>query len=90
MKINKSDLVSALEKVKSGLSSKEAILQSTSFAFLGGNVVTYNDEISLSHPVEGLEITGAVQATELYQLLKKLKQEEISLEVSENEILITS
>lgn len=90
MKIQKSNLIQALEKVKPGLSSKELIQQSTSFAFLEGCVVTYNDEISISHPVEGLEITGAVQATELYQLLKKLKQEEISLEVSENEILITS
>lgn len=90
MKIQKSNLVQALEKVRPGLSSKELIQQSTSFAFLDGCVVTYNDEISISHPVEGLEITGAVQATELYQLLKKLKQEEITLEVSENEILITS
>jgi DNA polymerase III sliding clamp (beta) subunit (PCNA family) len=90
MNINKSDLVSALEKVRPGLSAKEAILQSTSFAFLNGCVVTYNDEISLSHPVEGLEITGAVQATELYQLLKKLKQEEIDISVTDNEIQLVS
>jgi len=90
MKINKTDLQNALERVKPGLSSKETIQQSTSFCFLEGNVVTYNDEISIASPVENLNITGAVQATELYQLLKKLKQEEISLEVSENEILITS
>jgi DNA polymerase III sliding clamp (beta) subunit (PCNA family) len=90
MKIQKTNLIQALEKVRPGLSAKEAILQSTSFAFLGGNVVTYNDEISLSHPVEGLEITGAVQATELYQLLKKLKQEEIDISVTDNEIQLVS
>lgn len=90
MKIQKSNLIQALEKVKPGLSSKELIQQSTSFAFLDGCVVTYNDEISISHPVEGLEITGAVQATELYQLLKKLKQEEIELVVNDKEIQITS
>ena len=90
MKIKKSDLISALEKVRPGLSSKELIQQSTSFCFLEGNVVTYNDEISISHPVAGLEITGAVQATELYQLLKKLKQDELELTVTENEIQLTS
>jgi DNA polymerase III sliding clamp (beta) subunit (PCNA family) len=90
MKIKKQDLITALEKVRPGLSAKELIQQSTSFAFLEGNVVTYNDEISISHPVPNLEITGAVQATELYQLLKKLKQDELELTVTENEILLTS
>jgi hypothetical protein len=55
MKIQKTNLIQALEKVRPGLSAKEAILQSTSFAFLNGCVVTYNDEISLSHPVEGCD-----------------------------------
>ena len=90
MKINKVDLQNALEKVKPGLATKELIQQSTSFAFLNGCVATYNDEIALTHPVLGLEITGAVQATELYQLLKKLKQDELELTVTENEILLTS
>jgi len=90
MKIQKSDLISALEKVKPGLSSKELIQQSTSFCFLDGNVVTYNDEISIASPVPNLEITGAVQATELYQLLKKLKQDDLELTVTENEIQLTS
>jgi len=90
MKIKKQDLITALEKVRPGLSSKELIQQSTSFAFLEGNVVTYNDEISIAHPVPNLEITGAVQATELYQLLKKLKQDELELTVTENEIQLTS
>lgn len=90
MKIKKQDLITALEKVRPGLSSKETIQQSTSFCFLEGNVVTYNDELSISSPVSGLEITGAVQATELYQLLKKLKQDELELTVTENEIQLTS
>jgi DNA polymerase III sliding clamp (beta) subunit (PCNA family) len=79
-----------LEKVRPGLSAKELIQQSTSFCFLEGNVVTYNDELSISSPVPNLEITGAVQATELYQLLKKLKQDDLELTVTENEIQLTS
>jgi DNA polymerase III sliding clamp (beta) subunit (PCNA family) len=90
MNIQKDNLKKALEIVKPGLASKEAITQSTSFAFIGDRVVTFNDEISLSHPVEGLDINGAIRAEELYQLISKLKTETIDLEVSDSEILITA
>jgi hypothetical protein len=90
MKIVKSDFQEALEIVKPGLSSKELVEQSTSFAFMGDRVVTYNDEISISHPVKDLDINGAVKADELYKLLPKLKEDEFELEVSENEVIIKS
>ena len=48
MKLNKADLQRALEIVKPGLANKEMIEHSTSFAFINGKVITYNDEISLS------------------------------------------
>lgn len=90
MKINKKQLLDALETVKPGLANREQIEQSTSFAFLGNRVVTYNDEISISAPVTGMEITGAIQADNLYKFLGKIKKEEIELEVKGNEIVITS
>lgn len=90
MKVNKNDFKKALENVKPGLASKEVIEQTTSFAFMGDRVVTYNDEISISHPVEGLEMTGAVKADEMYALLSKLKGDEIEMEIEDNQILITS
>ena len=71
------DLLKALEIVKPGLASKEIIQQTTSFAFIEGRVVTFNDEISISHPVPDLDIQGAVQADELYKFLKKTKADEI-------------
>ena len=89
MKINKADLQVALEKVKPGLANKELIEQATSFAFLGGRVVTYNDEISISAPVKGLEkVTGAVKAQALYEFLNKVKKEEIDLEWEDNQVVI--
>lgn len=90
MQINKTELQHALEMVKPGLANKELIEQSTSFAFMNGRVVTYNDEISINHPVKGLEIEGAIQAQELYQLLNKLKKEEIEVVIENNEIRLTS
>lgn len=88
MKIKKQNLLRALEIVKPGLAGKEMIEQSTSFAFIGGSVVTYNDEISIAHPVENLDLSGAVRSKELYEFLNKTSKDEISIEVSDNEILL--
>lgn len=88
MKINKLELQKALEKVKPGLAKTEFIEQTTSFAFTGGNVVTYNDEISISHPVENLDVTGAVKAQTLYELLNRIKDEEIDIEWEDNQVII--
>ena len=88
MKINKKELQEALSIVKPGLSNKEMIEQSTSFAFIKGKVITYNDEISISHPIEGIDIEGAIQAEELYGLLGKLKQDEIDISIKGNELIL--
>jgi len=90
MIIKKIDLLEALEIVKPGLASKELIEQTTSFAFKKGYVVTYNDRISISHPIEGSKIKGAVQAEFLYKLLSKVKKEEIEIIQKENELQIQS
>lgn len=90
MKINKTELLAALEAVKPGLSNKELIEQTTSFAFIKGSVVTYNDEISISHPIKGMDLEGAVQAEQLYKLLAKIKKEEIEIIQEANELRVES
>lgn len=90
MKVNKVDLLEALDIVKPGLAAKEIIESSTSFAFLGDRVVTYNDEISISHPVTGLELRGAVKAEQLYALLKKITKEEIEITITDTEAILSS
>lgn len=88
--MKRQDLLNALELVKPGLANREIIQQSTSFAFMNGRVVTYNDEISISHPIKELDIEGIVQADELYKFLSKTKAEEIVAETKDNEIQITA
>jgi len=93
MEINKDALLTALEVVKPGLTNKESIEQGTSFAFVNSNVITFNNEISISHPVDGMsDITGAVEAEKLYQLLGKLKAEKVNITLDEkhNEIVVKS
>lgn len=89
MKIKRQELLTSLEIVKPGLANREVIEQSTHFAFVEGRVVTYNDEISISHPVAGLGITGTIPADPLYQLLSKFKDEEVDLELKKSEVLLT-
>lgn len=80
MKVNRQELLRALEIVSPGLSTRESIEQSTSFAFMKGRVVTYNDEISISHPVEGMEdLQGVVEARLLKPLLNKLTADEVEI-----------
>jgi len=90
--MNRQTLLTALEAVKPGLANKkvEVIEQSTSFAFIKNMVVTYNDEISISYPIEGLNITGAIKADRLYALLSKLKQDEIDITHDANELIISA
>ncbi len=91
MEIKRKILQDALEIVKPGLAGKELIQQTTSFAFIKGVVITYNDEISVQHPLPELkELTGAVYAEELYKLLNKLKGDDIEVEFTENELRLTS
>jgi len=90
MKINKTKLQKALELVKPGLANKELIEQTRSFAFISHRIVTYNDEISISHPVEGIDFEGAIQANELYQLLSKIKKDEIELTLEGNELRLSA
>lgn len=89
MKIDRLKLREALTIVKPGLSSKEILEQTTSFAFKGERVITYNDEISISHEVKGIGLEGALKAEELYGLLTKLTHEEINLEVEGDELKIS-
>ena len=90
MKIQKQKLIEALEIVKPGLANQEVIEQSTSFAFLKDRVVTYNDKISISHPLEGMEIEGAIEADKFYALLNKIKKDEIEIVLNGNEIQLLS
>jgi len=89
--VDRAELYEALKLVKPGLANRELIEQATSFLLLDGKVMTYNDEISVSHPVESLAgFRGAVSAYELYNLLDQIKRDTIVIEQTENEIRISA
>ena len=89
MQTNRQQLIDILTAVKPGLANKEILEQSTSFIFAAGKVLTYNDEVSVQHPLpDSLRLEGAVAAKELFALLNKLPDEEIDLETTENELVV--
>jgi DNA polymerase III sliding clamp (beta) subunit (PCNA family) len=90
MNINRQEFLTALEIVRPGLSKNETIQQATSFCFMQGRVVTYNDELSISHPLANCEIEGAIKADKLYSFLNKIKKEELDLSIKENEVILTT
>lgn len=79
------DLLADLQRVAPGLARKELIEQATSFMFTAGKVCTYNDEVSITKSIPGLDIDGAVRAEELLKLLSKLGDVEIELSVNRGE-----
>ena len=87
-KVKRLELLEALEKTKPGLANRELIEQSTFFAFVDGMVITYNDEISVAHPIKAIDLEGAIKAEELYKLLNRMKDEEIEVEIVNNELRI--
>lgn len=78
MKINRKSLTDILGMVKCGLASKEVVENSTCFIFKGGRVLTYNDDVAVSHPLD-LGLEGAVKGKEFEALLNKMNDEEVEI-----------
>lgn len=90
MKVARKELLETLNAVKPGLASKEILEQSNSFLFVGGQVITFNDEVAVHAQVqEGLELEGAVPAKEMIAILSRFSGDEVTLTVEENELKLT-
>ena len=91
MEISVKDFKNALEIVKPGLATSETTIeQVTSFAFTKKNVITYNDEICITHPLVDLDMQGAIESDLLYKFLSKIKTKQIELSMSETDVTMKS
>lgn len=90
--IKRNEFLKACKTVKPGLGTSEEIEQSTYYGFTDGRVFTFNDEIMISHPIDGMDemFTGAIHAKELHGFLSKLKKEDIAIESSKNRLHLKS
>lgn len=87
MKINREELLSALNNLSPGLANKKILEQSTSFIFQAGIISSYNDEILVQIPMEH-DISGAIQAKPLLSILSKLKSTEVEIFMDEEGFIV--
>jgi len=81
---NRSDLLKALNFIKPGIASGSIIEQSDMVLMDDNRIVSYNDEIAVSHPFP-IGHRGGVYANELIKLLQKLPAEKIEINEVEEE-----
>jgi len=87
MKVKRTEVLDALSRVEPGLAAKEIVEQSQSFVFVDGDVLTFNDEIAIAHPLD-VGIQGAVKADEFYKLMSKLKEDELDITTDGGELRV--
>ena len=91
MRVNREALLHRLESVHPGLDKKETVQQSDCFVFQKGEVMTFNDEIACRGPSDLDEsFTGAIPAEKLLEVLRKRKEEELEVEITEGHLLLSS
>jgi DNA polymerase III sliding clamp (beta) subunit (PCNA family) len=89
IRIRREDFLSRLQSVQYGLTSqKEVVDQSSCFVFQGGDVITFNDQISCRIPSGLEELECAVKAAPLLKLLEKLPEDELEVDTSGGEFCV--
>lgn len=86
-RVNREELLSILESLRPGLATKEILEQSNCIAFQDGWAYTFNDEKACFHKLD-LGIEGAVPATPLIDLVRKLPDDEIEVGMKGGEFYI--
>jgi hypothetical protein len=90
-RVNREEFKAALNRVEAGLSSRPFIEQSTCYVFQDGWVSTYNEEISVTTET-GLpdNLVAAVPSKPLLNVLDKIGCEQIKIDATASEFLITA
>jgi hypothetical protein len=88
-KINREELLRRLQSVAPGLTRREVYDQSSSFAFVGGKILTYNDEVACAvNSGVDPEIEGAVPAQFVLDALTHLRADEVDVYVRDNRLVL--
>lgn len=88
MKVNREKLLGLLELVSPGLAPKELVEQSSCIVFHKGAVCTFNDEIYCRVTSPLPELTGAVAAKPLLDLLSRMDEDEVDITQEEKGLLV--
>lgn len=83
MKINRLEFIDILQKIRPGLGKKDIVEQTTHFIFTGKNLLTYNDQISISYPFRS-KIKCSVPADEFYKILNEIDCDDLEISLEES------
>jgi len=86
--INRELFLSQLESTGPALSVKEVVEQSSCFVFRKGRVFTFNDEMACSCRCELKGVEVAVQGRPLIDILRKLPEERIGIEIGDGKFIV--
>lgn len=84
MRVNRENFLRCLEQVTAGLAHREIIEQSGCFVFKNKKVMTFNDEVACINKAP-VDLTGAIKAKPLLDLLSKLPDDDVDIKVENNE-----
>jgi len=87
--MEKEKLEKILSALKPGIASREIIEEMTHFTFTGDRVLTYNEEVCVSHPLQ-TDFGCSVSAQDMLDGLKKAKDEKVKLEMVDKTLCLTS
>lgn len=89
--INRKQLLAAVEIVMPAVTRKEVVAQSNLLGICGGNLVSYNDEISFCHRFPELNLDDvALNGHLLHDRLSKLGSDVVDLEMVDSRLRIRS
>lgn len=91
MKINRKELLGAINKVLPGIAVGNITVENAdTIVFTNGHVYSYNSAISVDAKLpEGVDFKGVVKGQDFYNCINKLPGDEIELEVTESTWEIT-
>ena len=87
--VNRELFLKNLHSARPALSAKDIIAQSSCLVFRKGEVFSYNDEMFCRGPSGlGKEISGAVRAQKLLDIVGKMPEEEIGIEATDSHMVV--
>ncbi len=89
MRLNREEFLSCLEWMKAGTEQRETIEQSSCYVFKDGEIFSYNEEVACRMK-SGLDesFLGAVHAGKLLEVIQKLEEETLLMEMTETHFTI--
>lgn len=87
--MKRKELLQALLTVKPGIASKDIIESMTYFYFSGSSVISYNDMISIQHPLK-TDFQTFIKADDFFKVISKVKSDTLAFKLENSQLKMKS